>query len=185
MDGFGMVLIMRRAASLYTTPEPFHARPLWSLVDSDLRYQPDADREYWTARLADRPEPARIIELADRPADATHRHRIVADAPSRLVIAGVAAYLHRLTGERDLLLALPMSARTEPELRAIPGMVSNVLPLRLTVRPSNSLSELVSLVSHEVRAMLGHSRYRGEQLARDLGLSLRELVGPTVNAIGF
>jgi len=84
-------------------------------------------------------------------------------------------------------LALPIAARTDSSLRAIPGMVSNVLPLRLTVRPSATLTELISLVSQEVRDLLARGGYRGEQLARDLGApgGLRELVGPTVNVIGF
>src|SRR5439155_5919767 len=38
-----------------------------------------------------------------------------------------------------------------------------------------------------VRELLSRGRYRGERLSRDLGLAagLRELVGPTVNVIGF
>ncbi len=51
--------------------------------------------------------------------------------PTALIVAAFAAYLARLTGADDVVLSLPVSARTSARLRAAGGSVSNVLPLRL------------------------------------------------------
>src|SRR5262249_19724674 len=48
-------------------------------------------------------------------------------------------------------------------------MLSNVLPLRLTVHPRMSLSELIEQVAEHVLRGLLHQRYRTEDLNRILG----------------
>ena len=42
----------------------------------------------------------------------------------------------RLTGVTEVLLSLPVTARVGAAMRAIPGMVVNYVPLRLSVRPA-------------------------------------------------
>ncbi len=89
---------------------------------------------------------------------------------SRIVIAATAVYVYRLTGEQDVILGLVVTARQDSVLKRVPGMVSNVLPLRLSVRPGMRLSDLIGQVAQKVREVLEHQRYRGEDLHRDLGL---------------
>jgi amino acid adenylation domain-containing protein len=193
-DGYGIVLITRRAAELYTSPQPFRPWPVQSLVDSDRAYLDSArhagDRDDWGSRLADRPEPARLLEPGDPAAELARTRSVVAPQGirlSRVMIAAVAAYVHRFTGRRDVVLALPVAARDDAESRAAPGLVSNILPLRLAVRPELTPAGLITAVTREIRELTAHGRYRGERLARELGAAdgLRELVGPTVNLIGF
>ncbi|MEU7103809.1 amino acid adenylation domain-containing protein [Streptomyces sp. NPDC046215] len=206
VDAAGVVLISRRAGELYTHG-PAAGETAWELhrlIGADQAYrasdQLTADRAYWTSRLAGRPEPVRLIARADTPMTRrvhrtaelsparTARLREAADAlgvrPSRLLVAAVAAYLHRATGETDLVLGLPVTARSDAD-RDLPGMVSNVLPLRLSVRADMTCAQLVDAVRHEITGALGHGRYRAEELARDLGLvdGVAELVGPTVNIL--
>jgi amino acid adenylation domain-containing protein/non-ribosomal peptide synthase protein (TIGR01720 family) len=192
IDGYGVILLARRVASLYSTTDAFRVAPLWSLVDRDTVYRSSsrfaADRDHWAARIADRPEPVRLVEIGDTPASSLVRRSVsLPSVPSRQLIAAVAGYVHRFTGAREVVLALPVSGRYDEEVRSVPGMVSNVLPLRVSVGPGDSAASLVDSVAHEVRQLTAHGRYRGERLARDLGLAggLRELVGPTVNVIGF
>ncbi|OJF15837.1 non-ribosomal peptide synthetase [Couchioplanes caeruleus] len=210
MDGYGGALIARRVGELYTTGVVDSTREAWSvdrLVDSDAAYRVSeryqTDRDYWHRRFADRPEPARLLTRATEPVGRLERrsvrlgpdqagrlHKTAADAGtrvSRVAIAAVAVYLHRATGAQDIVLALPVTARVDAALRNVPGMVSNVLPLRLTVRPETTPAELLASVATEVAGLTAHSRYRGEELARDLGLpdGIAELAGPSVNIFAY
>ncbi|MEU3614835.1 amino acid adenylation domain-containing protein, partial [Streptomyces sp. NPDC006872] len=196
-DGLGYALIARRVAAVHTalaegrTPEPTPFPPVRAVLDSDAAYRASdrftADRAHWTARLADLPEPARISRATGhRTGDAQHtplpaepvRHalRTLAERAgvrwSRVLIAATALYVHRRTGAHDILLGLPVTGRDhgDPVLTATPGVVSNMVPLRLTVRPDTPWSALLGQVEAEVRAALRHQRYRGEDLHRDLGL---------------
>ncbi|GGM50627.1 hypothetical protein GCM10012275_21840 [Longimycelium tulufanense] len=205
-DGVGVALISRRAGEIYTGTGSAsqHDRALSRLAASDRAYreseQYPADRVYWQEKLADRPEPVRLLERTETltrrrvrrtsvlSPERARRVRSAADTAgvrrSRLMIAAVAAYLHRTTGAQDIVLGLPVTAR-DAESRDLVGMVSNVLPLRLRVRPSMTGAELARAVDREVADIVRHGRYRGEDLARELGLvdGLQELVGPTVNIL--
>ncbi|QKW53633.1 non-ribosomal peptide synthetase [Streptomyces buecherae] len=212
-DGFGLALFVRRVAGLYTALSaglPAGSTEFGSLrllLERDAHYRASedfvADRHYWTQRLADRPEPPRLAGRPTRVPQHVLRHTTVlpptsagrlretaCQARTRLsavVIAATAAYLHRSTRAREILLGLPVTARTDTALRSIPGVVSNVLPLRVEAHPHMSALDLVRQVSREVRQTLRHQRYRGEDLPRDLGRpgSIRDLVGPQVNIMSF
>jgi amino acid adenylation domain-containing protein/non-ribosomal peptide synthase protein (TIGR01720 family) len=207
IDGTGIALITHRAGEIYTASEPVGDADwaLSGLVDSDRAYreseQYQADRAYWLNRMADRPEPVRLVQRAsaqmtrrvrrtvELSPENTARLRVAAAGAgvrlSRLLVAAVAAYLHRATGEQDLVLGLPVTARQGAEPRDVPGMVSNVLPLRVAVRGGMTGSELVDVVRCAIAETVEHGRYRAEDLARDLGLvdGVPELVGPTVNIL--
>ncbi|WP_250287596.1 condensation domain-containing protein, partial [Frankia sp. CiP1_Cm_nod2] len=194
------------AGSLAEAP-PSTFAPLRLLVERDADYRASegflADREYWTQRFADQPEPPRLAARPARPARQVLHHtaflppaaaarlrqaaRQARTHPSALLVAATAAYLHRMTGARDVILGLPTTARTDAVLRATPCMVSNVLPLRVEVQPRLSVSELVRQVSLEIRQALRHQRYRSENLPRDLGLpqGSNDLVATEVNIISF
>ncbi|UYQ65424.1 non-ribosomal peptide synthetase [Streptomyces peucetius] len=208
LDGMGVALVTRRAGEIYTSGEQAPARPDWSLdrlVAAEQAYrtseQYEADRAWWRERMAGRPEPVRLVERApslmarrlrrsaELSPEATERLRAAAGRagvrPSRLLVAAVAAYLHRAGGEQDLVLGLPIAARRDAVSAAVPGMVSNIVPLRLTVRPGTTGSALVAEVRDAVADAVAHGRYRAEDLAKDLGLvdGVPELVGPTVNIL--
>ena len=204
VDAHGVAALTARVAQLYAGTAP-DRDPGWTaarIVEADRAYRRspahDADRAYWLARFADRPHPARLVPLAEGSggrarrtveisAAATTRLRAAAPAGlSRLLVAAVAAYTHRATGAAEVVLGLPMAARTA-DLLGVPGMVSTVLPLRLAVSPATTPAGLVATVAVAVREAGEHARFPGEELARELGLTggLRELVGPTVNVLGF
>ncbi|MEU3273855.1 amino acid adenylation domain-containing protein [Saccharomonospora sp. NPDC006951] len=207
MDGFGSQLVIQRAAALYSA-DGQAARTfggLAELTNAETAYRASAqyaaDREYWLALLGDRPEPARIVtanrgsgiatcsvELGERETLALTR---LAEARgqrlSRVVIAAVAAYTHRVTGVTDLVLGLPVTARTEPGTRTVPGMASNVVPLRVKADQWTTSAELVTRVAGAIAGLAEHSRFRGEEIARELGVpgGLSSLIGPTANYLGF
>ncbi|MGH3754498.1 MAG: amino acid adenylation domain-containing protein [Pseudonocardiaceae bacterium] len=221
MDRFGFSLIARRVAEIYTAQAQCRAHDqygqngydhnllgsLHHLLDSDSAYRASEqfarDKAYWIKRLADPPEPARLVgRPSGTPASFVHRttclppsrvDRMQAAARragvrwSRIMIAATAVYVHRLTGAQDVVIGLPVTARQDPVLKHVPGMVSNVLPLRLSVRPDMSPPELIKQVTAEVRETLAHQRYRGEDLHRDLGLpgSIETSFAPVINIMSF
>nr|WP_232028865.1 non-ribosomal peptide synthetase [Streptomyces lincolnensis] len=212
VDGYSCSLLAARVADAYTalaagtTPAPPPA-PLAALVAEDAAYQAGerhaTDRAYWTHALADRPEP---VGLSTRPTQVAGRferrtghlphtagdlvHAVAAQAGtrwSRVVLAATAAYLHRLTGAREIVLGLAVTGRESATERATPGMASNVLPLRLTVRPDTTAHDLVRQTATVTRDLLAHQRYRGEDLRRDLDWPRdgRRFFGPVVNIMAF
>ncbi|MBX6388466.1 MAG: amino acid adenylation domain-containing protein, partial [Frankia sp.] len=214
IDGYGFGVMGVHVANLYNASLPGATTPadvpgeLWHLstftaIDAEYRQSEAhaADRDWWLARFADRPEPARLVEptgllptrIERRSVVLTPEHTIrLREAAgrmgvrlSRLAVAAVAAYVHRVTGAADVVLALPVTARIDQRLLVMPGMVSNVLPLRVTVRPETTGAELVSAVAAELREVLPRSRYRGEDLAREFGVAggVTAMTGPTVNIL--
>ena len=163
LDAISSSMVRQRVGEVYSAlaedvavpPCPFG--PLRDLVDSDAAYRSSADftadRSYWTGRFADLPAPTRLtgtsvtdphqaLRLAgERELRSPEALRAAAGRAgvrwSRLVIAATALYAHRLSGARDVVLALPVTARrgTDRQLMSVPGTMSNVVPLRLTVRP--------------------------------------------------
>jgi amino acid adenylation domain-containing protein len=213
MDGFSFSLVARRVAEVYTalaqglTCDQNVFGSLRQLLDSDLDYRASEqfakDRKYWAKRFADRPEPTRLVGRSSGiPESFVHRTAFLSPSGvdelrvaarragvrwTRIAIAAAAVYVHRLTGARDVVVGLPVTARQNPELKRIPGMVSNVVPLRLSVRSDMSLALLIGQVAEELREITIHQRYRGEDLHRDLGLSgnVGTFFAPLVNIMSF
>ncbi|WP_338118070.1 amino acid adenylation domain-containing protein [Streptomyces coryli] len=213
MDGYGYSLLARRTAEAYTAlaagadpgPSPFGS--LADLVAEDAAYRASdafaADREHWAAAFADHPE---VITLAGRTAlpsrtflrrsahldpEATDKLKAVAGSVRatwpEVLIAAQALYVSRATRTTDVVLGLPMMGRMGSAALRIPGMVMNVLPLRLTVTPDATFAELTRQVVLGIRAARKHQRYRYEDIRRDLGLlgEGRALTGPLVNVMPF
>ncbi|WNM31471.1 amino acid adenylation domain-containing protein [Streptomyces sp. Li-HN-5-11] len=212
VDGYSCSLIAARVADAYSalvagapcTPPP---APLAPLVAEDEGYHAGerraADREFWARALGDRPDP---VSLSGRPPLVAGRFlrrtaRLSGPAGdlvhaaaehtgtrwSRVVLAATAAYLHRLTGAREVVLGLAVTARESDTERTTPCMASNVLPLRLSVRPDTTARQLVRRTAAATRDLLAHQRYRGEDLCRELDWPRdgRRFFGPVVNIMAF
>ncbi|MFI6210226.1 amino acid adenylation domain-containing protein, partial [Streptomyces sp. NPDC051041] len=211
-DGAGAGIAIGRAAAVYTAlsegrdPAAGALRPLRELLAEQAAYRSSddfrADRAYWRERMAGRPAPAGLVERTAPPSAPVHRRtsrlgprtesglRAVARTgrsswPAAFV-AGVAVYLHRMTGADDLVLGFPVTARVGSVSGAVPGMVSNVVPLRVRVDPGLTYGELTARVAAGMKDAARHQRYPEADLARDLGLSTGDrLYGPVVNVMPF
>ncbi|MFJ1846508.1 amino acid adenylation domain-containing protein [Streptomyces sp. NPDC088146] len=197
-DGYTAAMLARRTAARYTAlvrgTEP--PRPAFGgfadLVAADRAYRDSdrfaEDRAYWVERFTPLPELDSLDELdpaagaPDRTLtaravvtpDETARLRAFADREGvtwgEALIAGYAAFLHRMLGRTDVVFAMPLMCRAgSTELRT-PAMAVNVLPLRVTVRGGDGLGELSRRVASAMREMRDHQRYRGEDLPRDLNV---------------
>ncbi|PTH90221.1 hypothetical protein C9J60_04460 [Streptomyces sp. A244] len=207
-DGFSGSVLVRRAADVYTAlveGRPVPHSPYGTLEDllrNDHAYRDSAafaaDRAYWAEKLTRHRVPASFGQAGHGRAPGRVRvsatleqeqiealRRLASRCRVALPAVFVAAellHVARLTGERDITLGLPVAARTKA-VRSTPGMVSNVVPVRLTVDPHESLSALLERTSKEMRLALAHQRYRYEDIRRDLKLSDagEPLTGPHVN----
>ncbi|WP_276540091.1 non-ribosomal peptide synthetase [Streptomyces hygroscopicus] len=214
LDGLSVGMVARRVAAVYSAaaagrpcPEPGHGG-LRELIEADAAYggseEIARDRRYWAEQLADRPEAQGLTAQPTRYPDgpllravATLEPAAVASIRSlareagtawpTVAVAAQALYLHRITGRTDVVLALPVAARPGGDAAKVPGMVSNLVPLRLSVRPGDTVAGLLGQVSRRMRGALRHQRYRYEELRRDVGALAdgRRLVGPRVNIIMF
>ncbi|MEU4812887.1 amino acid adenylation domain-containing protein [Nocardia fluminea] len=216
IDGYGAMNGMNRTAEIYTAttmrqePAPSRAAPLADIVTDDKKYRASSrfhsDRAYWLEQMADVDEPISLSDSAISAAtfaadrrltrgvldarlqalleDAARRHNSSA-AP--LVVAGVASYLRSITARSDVVLSLPVSARTTVALRRSAGMVSNVVPLRVRFGPDITLGEVIREAELQITGALRHQRYRHDDIRRDCGYarSVRGFFGPTVNIMLF
>ncbi|MBG9794155.1 diguanylate cyclase [Paenibacillus dendritiformis] len=213
IDGYGFSLLTRRTAQIYTAlaqdmPIGEGAFGSWrSVLEEDAAYRASdrlqRDRQFWLARFADHPEAASLGDRAQRTSRSFLRESaelppsvmddwqaaaggIGASWPAA-VIAAAAVYVHRLTGTDDVILGVPMMCRLGSAALRVPGMVMNLLPLRIAVRPDMSVNELVRQISENMREIRRHQNYRHQDLRRDLKLvgDNRRLFGPLINIMPF
>ncbi|MER7577606.1 amino acid adenylation domain-containing protein [Streptomyces sp. NPDC126514] len=213
LDGYSYKLLGRRLADTYNAlaegcePEPARFESVSRLQEEEGAYRAsDAyarDRDHWARRLSGLPEPARLTSRTAAPtapflrrtAELTPAETGALDAAAArlgvrrtdLLAAATAAYLHRMTGARDLVLGLATMSRLGSAALRTPGTASDVLPLRVAAVPDTPLAELAATVADELNALRRHQRYRAEFLRRDLGLlgTGRRLYGPVLNIVPF
>ncbi|MGW1893521.1 amino acid adenylation domain-containing protein [Streptomyces sp. NPDC002004] len=212
-DGMSTQFIARRAAGVYdalisdrtVSVTPFGS--LHSLVEENQRYRSSAeftdDRRYWLNEFA---EVERVVGLADGsllPAGVPLRETWYADAEletllhdfsrahevkwPHVVIAAFSAYVSRLTGSVETIVGLPVANRHAGAAVTTPGMVSNVVPLRLNISRSMSFAELLEQVSEKIGETRAHRRYRFEDIRREIGDKdgSARVFGPIVNVLAL
>ncbi|CAI2510144.1 Surfactin synthase subunit 1 [Serratia fonticola] len=205
LDGFGAFLILKRTIEIYNclvSGKPVPSTPFGSfktLIKDDYDYRVSnrfsRDRQYWMSRFSDMPEP---VSLAGRsaPSKSITRQRInisktvdellrkkakeLGHTLPQLLTALNCIYLYRMTGHEDLVIGLPVTARVGREQRSIPGLMSNIMPLRLSLAPNVSLIDVLKLTAKEMMATLRHQQYRNDDLLRDLSLT-HPLFNTTIN----
>ncbi|MFD5825056.1 amino acid adenylation domain-containing protein [Lentzea sp. NPDC060358] len=208
LDGWGQTLHCRRIAEVYTAlvdGEDVPAAGFGALADLTAEAagyadspRHDRDRAYWLDQFAHHAEP---VSLSDRQAPAGHSDLTLttwlSDAQSELMrdvaagartrwttafVAATAAYLHRMTGRTDIVLGLPVSARTSPLALRTPAMLAGEVPVRLVVRPTATFEQLVDQAAAQLTEAVRHQRYSGDRLQAELG---GPVTGPVVNLVTF
>ncbi|WP_439029043.1 amino acid adenylation domain-containing protein [Gordonia terrae] len=215
-DGYGALVCLHEAVARYnadvsgTGPYvPPRRAGLAEVVADDAAYRQstrfDRDHAFWSERAAGLPE---RVSLATHPATSgIHSETVVAagmlgpslDAALRrcaksldasvaaVLTAAFAAYLARMSGGDDIVLSLPVTARTTARIRQSAGMVSNMLPLRIDGVGGATCADVVSAVTAEITAGLRHQRYRSEDIraAAGFGDAAGTSFGPLVNLLLF
>ncbi|WP_067641460.1 amino acid adenylation domain-containing protein [Nocardia coubleae] len=195
IDGYSAAMVSRRVAAHYTALRRGTEAPRlrWgsveTLVAEDLEYRGSQahrqDREYWRDRLTPLPPLDGRGQAPEGVVEQTHEVRAVLDADlmgrvkkaaaeagitwADVLVAGYAGFVHRLLGETDAVIALPVMARVGKTALTTPSMAVNVLPLRVSVSGQDRLGELGKRVADALREIRAHQRFRGEDLAREFG----------------
>ncbi|MFC9837237.1 amino acid adenylation domain-containing protein [Rhodococcus sp. NPDC127530] len=213
LDGYGAMVLMNRVAELYThaverTEAPASkALPLRALYEAEDAYPQsrrfEIDRQYWAERTANLPEPSRLTDRESAPSavsllagkvmdpgvvdelEALAREWNSFEVP--IVVAAFAAFLARMTGNSDVVLSLPVSARTTAGARRSGGSVANIVPLRTVVDAHGTARDLVRRVQLELTGALRHQRFRYEDILHDMRSTSRvgRGFGPMVNIMMF
>ncbi|MEC3954107.1 thioester reductase domain-containing protein [Nocardia sp. CDC153] len=210
LDGYGLVLFARRVAQVYTalamgaTPPPVNFGSLAAVVEHD-RADLDSENyaraaEFWLDYERDRPAPVgpagRTAPLSPRmtrvhhdlPPDLVTALRAQRTATSaEAIIAGIAAYLHRVTGAPQVSLALPVMMRVGTPALRVPTMTVNAIHCWTTFTPVSTFADITTQVSTHLRTSRPHHRYRYGDLLRRLVNTGgdRRISGPSVNVMPF
>ncbi|WHX50987.1 amino acid adenylation domain-containing protein [Paenibacillus woosongensis] len=212
IDGFGFSLLTRRVAQIYTALSRDEAigRSFGSwqeVLQEEAAYrasqQEEKDRKFWLSRFADQPDAVglggRVQRTANRflrqsgELDPSSMNALRAAAESagaswpEMMVAALAVYMHRATGAEDVILGMPMMCRLGSASLRVPGMVMNLVPLRLTIRKDMNPLEVIAQVSQELWAARRHQKFRQQDLRRELKLlgEQQRLFGPILNMMPF
>ncbi|MGW6425313.1 amino acid adenylation domain-containing protein [Nocardia sp. NPDC055053] len=195
IDGYSAAMVSRRVAAHYTALRRGGDVPrlrwgsIETLVAEDLEYRASQahqhDRDYWRDRLTPLPPLDGRGRAPEGVVEQTHEARAVLDAElvarvkaaattagitwADVLVAGYVGFVHRLLGETDVVIALPVMARVGKTALTTPSMAVNVLPLRISVSSADRLGELGKRVADALREVRAHQRFRGEDLAREFG----------------
>ncbi|MEV0246968.1 amino acid adenylation domain-containing protein [Nocardia sp. NPDC050712] len=215
IDGYGAMNATTRTAEIYsalehqTEPAVSRATPLATIYADEQTYRDStrfrSDRDYWTEQLAGAGATVSLstagagtgTEVGRRTAtaqldagtDAAMNAAMAAFGThsSTLFAAALACYVRSVTGNSDVVLSLPVSARTTVALRRSAGVVSNVVPIRLRFGAETTIADAVRAAELQITGALRHQRYRHDDIRRDCGYSRdsRGFFGPMVNIMLF
>ncbi|MGY5129072.1 amino acid adenylation domain-containing protein [Streptomyces nigrescens] len=86
------------------------------------------------------------------------------------LLTATSAWLHRLTGQRDLVVGTPVAGRPHIDLEDVLGSFVNSVALRVAVDPEASPEELLAHVRSTALDAFAHEEYPLDLVVRDLGL---------------
>ena len=216
LDGYAAMNALIRTSEIYTAyaegrePAVSRATPLAELYAGEIDYRKSqrraGDGAYWKEVLDGAGEVVSLSAVTNAPATAIAGRRlatgvlseeteaaVAAAAEQRdssnsvLFAAAMACYVRAMTGRNDVVLSLPVSARTTVSLRRSAGVVSNVVPLRIRFGPATTLDDVVRAVGGQITGALRHQRYRHDDIRRDCGYDrdTRGFFGPMINIMLF
>ncbi|MGX1849634.1 amino acid adenylation domain-containing protein [Streptomyces sp. NPDC055299] len=86
------------------------------------------------------------------------------------LLTATSAWLHRLTGQRDLVIGTPVAGRPHVDLEDVLGSFVNSVALRIAVDPEASPEDLLAGVRSTALDAFAHEEYPLDLVVRDLGL---------------
>ncbi|MEE1742430.1 condensation domain-containing protein [Streptomyces sp. BE147] len=197
LDGTSTALLIRTLKEAYRGRESAGRATYGDFVawEEAMLAGPGADRhrDHWVRELAgtrkalalpyDRPydpermprvevvtmglPPALVTALADR----AREHRV---SVAIVLFSTYVRFLHRLTGQDDLVTGLTAVARYEERFQDVVGQFVNCLPIRSTV--AGGFPELLKAMQRKVIAGIDHGALPLPEIARALGAGGKPLV---------
>ncbi|MFC4147347.1 amino acid adenylation domain-containing protein [Micromonospora mangrovi] len=146
-----------------------------------------AQAAYWRERLADLPDPLDLpTDAPRRPgrpprgakayastggalADAvTALARRSAATPTMVLLAAFHALLHRHSGQRDVVIGMPVAARTPVEVSPLIGLFVNTVAVRASVAPTAGFGALLAEVRNATTGALDHQELPFDRVVAEL-----------------
>ncbi|MEQ6279657.1 enterobactin non-ribosomal peptide synthetase EntF [Kluyvera huaxiensis] len=214
VDGFSFPAITRQISLIYqawqqgdATPESVFT-PFAEVVEEYQRYRDSEacqrDKAFWAEQRQVLPSPASLspAPLPGRAeSTAIWRLKLTADRrafsrlsaaapqcqPADLALALAALWLGRLCGRSEYAAGFIFMRRMGSAALTATGPVLNVLPLAVTLNGQETLAELATRLSGQLKKMRRHQRYDAEQIVRDAGKAAGDeaLFGPVFNVKMF
>ena len=173
----------------WTPPPPAHAYTDFVNWQHSLLSSPAGDdlwdfwRQYLEAPLAqldlptDRPRPATSayrgdsVRLDMSPALSARLHELARHADVTrhvLLLSAFLAWLYRWTRQRDLVIGVPTSGRSQPEFAAIVGYFVEPVVVRVPVAEAQTFDAFISVVKDASHASLSHADFPFARLVERL-----------------
>ena len=194
IDGTGITLLAHRIATVYAAivsdapiPPTFFGS-LQDLVRYELEYEASTDyledQAYWTRNLPPESGPHNLLSPAvgeggsSEPSAPVRLDPVVLrrvqelsgewNVPQSSIMTAASALLVRgwYAQGSEVVLDFPVSRRVRPESKTLPGMLSGVVPLVLTVSPESTIAGFCQHVDARIREALQHQRYPVHALER-------------------
>ncbi len=195
VDEWAVRLIFDEWADLYSAAEGMPASgqvatprysdySVWQQQEL-LKPASDLDRAFWRAELDGVPADLRLPTDAPRPVRFTFRGGQVVlklDAGTRGTVeklareegcsafmAGLLSFhilLARLSGQRDIVVATPISLRARAEFQNVVGFFLNLIPIRLRLDPNASFRHALRSTREEVLASFAHGTLPSSEIIR-------------------
>lgn len=173
--------------------EYYHGRPVqgdapqFMVVSADTEPSSDADLTYWRRALTPLPDPLELPGAASTyssraarrlavpmPAEAAARieefAREHSATPFMVLLAAFGVLVHRYTGSRDFVTAIPVAERKSNAEKAI-GYFGNTLLLRTVVNPDDSFASHVVAVREVCLDAFGHQNVGIDEVVREVNPS--------------
>jgi len=152
---------------------------------------------YWTATLADAPQPVRLPGHRDSdavgvtgrigasvPALAIHQTaKALSATVFQVAHAALSATLGQLTGQWDVLVGVPVHGRSAPGWESVVGMFVNTVALRTRLRPDTPVREAVQQVRDVALAALAHGDVPYEDVVRAVRPAARHGGDPLISVL--
>ncbi len=196
-DGWSVGVLLREVSELAAgraLPEPpvqYADFAIWQRrwLDGGALGVLEGQLAAWRERLAG--APAALDVPADRPRPAVRSSRGGAEPvelPAELVrglralarregatlflvvLGGLAALLHRYTGEDDLVVGTPVANRRQPEVEPLVGLFVNTLPLRAEMGGDPTFSTFLGRLRTTALAAWDHQDVPFERLVEELAV---------------
>ncbi|MEV6276994.1 cyclopropane mycolic acid synthase family methyltransferase [Nocardia sp. NPDC051832] len=212
IDGYGLGLVVRRVAEVYSAMTAGRQVPDAGFAGADAieaaerKYRESSrfarDREFWERYTADLPNPVALPGVPEPGSAHTLRHSVrlatgeahdlLAAAESvglsmpEVLAAAVAALVHRVSSRDEFMLRLAVANRTGAARRT-PGLMSNIVPVRVDIGPGLGLGDIAGALGTELRTTIRHARFPFADIRRigNPGAVLGNPFGPLLNIIPF
>ena len=136
----------------------------------------EQQRTYWTEQLQELPPPLELPTDMSRPVrlsgrGAVHEFRLTVPVVARLrelareegttlftvLLTAFQVWLHRYTGQTDVVVGTPVANRERPEVQSLLGLFLNTLPIRVRLDGSSSFRQVLRQVRESLMGAFSHA----------------------------